>query len=139
MSKDFITINEACKRFNKSISTIRRIVKKAPQKALNKEKLITGHDKIYISLEYLKEYFNVSVKESSQIDINDSSKDALLNSLSEQLDFLKKQLQEKDKQIESFQSRQYENNVIIERLTQREQLLIETLENNKRKWWQRKK
>jgi hypothetical protein len=139
MSKDFITINEACKRFNKSISTIRRIVKKAPQKALNKEKLITGHDKIYISLEYLKEYFNVSVKESSQIDINDSSKDALLNSLSEQLDFLKKQLQEKDKQIENFQSRQYENNVIIERLTQREQLLIETLENNKRKWWQRKK
>jgi hypothetical protein len=139
MSKDFITINEACKRFNKSISTIRRIVKKAPQKALNKEKLITGHDKIYISLEYLKEYFNVNGKESSQIDINDSSKDALLNSLSEQLDFLKKQLQEKDKQIDNFQSRQYENNVIIERLTQREQLLIETLENNKRKWWQRKK
>lgn len=139
MEKDFISINEACKRFNKSISTIRRIVKKAPQKALKKEKLVTGHEKIYVSSEYLKECFNVVSKESSQIDNNDSSKDILLNSLNEQLEFLKKQLEEKDKQIDNFQSRQYENNVIIERLTQREQLLIETLDNNKKKWWQRKK
>ena len=140
MEKDFISINEACKRFNKSISTIRRIVKKAPQKALNKEKLATGHEKIYVSSEYLKECFNVVSKESSQIDNNDITKDILLNSLNEQLEFLKKQLEEKDKQIDNFQTRQYENNVIIERLTQREQLLIESLENkNNKKWWQRKK
>jgi hypothetical protein len=138
MKNDFITINEACKQFNKSLSTIRRIVKKAPLKAIKKEKLITGHEKIFVSYEYLKECFNTNEKESIQTEKENNSKDILVTTLKEQLEFLKKQLEEKDKQIESFQTRQFENNVIIERLTQREQILIENLDN-KRKWWQFKR
>lgn len=140
MENKYISIKEACEQFNKSISTIRRIVKEAPKNQLKKEKLKTGHEKVYISSEYLNECFNVINKESNQREFKSVSNDAYLNSLNEQLEFLKKQLEEKDKQIESFLQRQYESNVIIERLQQKEQNLLESLENKKkRRWWQRNK
>lgn len=144
MENKYISIKEACKQFNKSISTIRRIIKEAPKNQLNKEKLKTGHEKIYISFEYLNEYFNKS-KESGQYNNSESnqvnsSNEYLTKTLEETIQFLKSELEAKNKQIESFLERQYESNVIIERLQQKEQTLLESMENKKkRKWWQRNK
>jgi len=148
MEKQFISIKQACNDFNKSLSTIRRIVKESPTNEIKREKLKTGHEKIYISNEYLKEYFNNS-KESihnnnsegshSNNSVN-SSNEQLTKSLEETIQILKNELDAKNKQIESFLQRQYESNVIIERLQQKEQNLLESLEvKKKRKWWQKKK
>lgn len=148
MEKQFISIKQACNDFNKSLSTIRRIVKESPKNEIKREKLKTGHEKIYISNEYLKEYFNNS-KESihnnnsedshSNNSVN-SSNEQLTKSLEETIQILKNELDAKNKQIESFLQRQYESNVIIERLQQKEQNLLESLEvKKKRKWWQKKK
>jgi len=148
MEKQFISIKQACNDFNKSLSTIRRIVKESPTNEIKREKLKTGHEKIYISNEYLKEYFNNS-KESihnnnsegshSNNSVN-SSNEQLTKSLEETIQILKNELDAKNKQIEGFLQRQYESNVIIERLQQKEQNLLESLEvKKKRKWWQKKK
>ena len=58
MENKFISIKEACNLFNKSNSTIRRVIKESPENQLKKEKLKTGHYKIFISVEYLNKYFN---------------------------------------------------------------------------------
>ena len=52
MENKFISIKEACNLFNKSNSTIRRVIKESPENQLKKEKLKTGHYKIFISVEY---------------------------------------------------------------------------------------
>lgn len=134
MEKNYITIKEACDTYNKSLSTIRRIVKEAPKNAVKKEKLKTGYDKVFLSTEYLDKYFKNS---STQAQNSNSSNDGFTNSLNDTIEFLKAQLIEKDKQIESFLQRQYENNVIIERMQQKEQNLIEET-NKKKRWWQSK-
>ena len=57
--------------------------------------------------------------------------------LNNELESKNKQISEKDKQIESFLTRQYESNVIIEQL-QKKQMQIEESTMPKKKWWKRK-
>ena len=53
------------------------------------------------------------------------------------MELLAKELEEKNRQIESLLQRQYESNVIIEQL-QKKQLQLEEITPTKKKWWKRK-
>lgn len=151
MEKQYLSIKQTCEQFNKSLSTIRRLVKETPLNRLKTETLKTGHKKIYIELEYLKEYFGKETTSTNQSNtstsnqVNNSSEQlietlqSVIKMLNDELESKNKQIAEKDKQIESFLTRQFESNVIIERLQQKEAKFLDTLSNNKkRKWWQRR-
>lgn len=67
---------------------------------------------------------------------NEQMKDAFINKT---LDLLQKELEEKNRQIESLLQRQYETNVILEQLQQKTKLLeVKTDKPKKRWWWQKK-
>lgn len=156
MEKKYISINDAVERFNKSLSTIRRLVKETPENKLKRVELITGHKKIFIDLEYLNKHFkeNSSTKNDEIIEENNTSfndavisqKDKIIETLesvikmlNNELENKNKQLTEKDKQIESFLQRQYESNILMKSL-QEEKIKLDTLSNNqKKRWWQRSK
>ena len=140
MENKFISIKEACNLFNKSNSTIRRVIKESPENQLKKEKLKTGHYKIFISVEYLNQYFNGQLpnNDSNELLMNNSNDEQLVNSLNNTIDILKKELENKNNTIESLIERQRESNIIIERLNQK--ILIEPQQKKEpRKWWQLKK
>ena len=137
MENKFISIKEACNLFNKSNSTIRRVIKESPENQLKKEKLKTGHYKIFISVEYLNQYFNgqLTNNDSNELLMNNSNDEQLVNSLNNTIDILKKELENKNNTIESLIERQRESNIIIERLNQK--ILIEPQQKKEsRKWWQ---
>lgn len=137
MENKFISIKEACNLFNKSNSTIRRVIKESPENQLKKEKLKTGHYKIFISVEYLNQYFNGQLpnNDSNELLMNNSNDEQLVNSLNNTIDILKKELENKNNTIESLIERQRESNIIIERLNQK--ILIEPQQKKEsRKWWQ---
>ena len=137
MENKFISIKEACNLFNKSNSTIRRVIKESPENQLKKEKLKTGHYKIFISVEYLNQYFNGQLpnNDSNELLMNNSNDEQLVNSLNNTIDILKKELENKNNTIESLIERQRESNIIIERLNQK--ILIEPQQTKEpRKWWQ---
>jgi preprotein translocase subunit SecA len=156
MEKQYISIKEACEHFNKSISTIRRIIKKTPLDKLKKEKLVTGHEKIHIQFDYLNNYFNDQLNPTNQNNYsentqNNSSNDVLIEQLRSKLEseqykvkslekiitILNNELESKNKQIASLLERQFETNVLMKSL-QEEKIKLDTFENNKkRKWWQR--
>lgn len=140
MENKFISIKEACNLFNKSNSTIRRVIKESPENQLKKEKLKTGHYKIFISVEYLNQYFNGQLpnNDSNELLMNNSNDEQLVNSLNNTIDILKKELENKNNTIESLIERQRESNIIIERLNQK--ILIEPQQKKEsRKWWQLRK
>ena len=160
MNKEYLSIKEACEHFNKSLSTIRRIVKETPLDKLKKEKLVTGHSKIYIQFDYLNKHFGIVEEKPNNSDSiqNNSSNDILveqlkvkleseeykvksleriITTLNNELEAKNNQLAEKDKQIEGFQQLQMANNVLMKSL-QDEKVKLDTFENNKkRKWWKR--
>jgi len=156
MRKEYISIKEACEHFNKSLSTIRRIVKETPLDKLKKEKLVTGHEKIFIEFDYLNNYFNDQLNPTNQNNYsentqNNSSNDVLIEQLRSKLEseqykvkslekiitILNNELESKNKQIASLLERQFETNVLMKSL-QEEKIKLDTFENNKkRKWWQR--
>lgn len=155
MEKIYVSINDAVKRFNKSLSTIRRLVKETPENKLKRVDLVTGHKKIYIELEYLNKYFNEKTPKKDEIieENNTSFNDALISqkdkiietlegiikTLNNELETKNNQLAEKDKQIEGFQQLQMANNVLMKSL-QEEKVKLDTLSNNKKKrWWERGK
>ena len=149
MEKGYISVKEACKLFNKSLSTIRRVVKETPASKIKKEKLVTGHDKIYINKEYLSNYFNVKSQsnDSASSKINNSesieSEQLLIKTYQSIIKTLNDELENKNKQInslvESNRDTQRELNTIINNMTNK--LALETKEVNevRRKWWQRNK
>ena len=155
MEKKYVSINDAVKRFNKSLSTIRRLVKETPENKLKRVDLVTGHKKIYIELEYLNNHFNEKSPKKDEIieENNTSFNDAIISqkdkiietlegiikTLNNELEIKNNQLAEKDKQIEGFLQRQYENNILMKSL-QEEKLKLDTLNNNnKKRWWERGK
>lgn len=155
MDKGYISIKEACELFNKSLSTIRRVVKETPTNKLKKEKLVTGHDKIFIEVEYLKDYFGVvdnkpndshTTQNNSSNDIfieqlkdNIKSKENELKSLQNIITILNNELESKNRQIDALIERQRESNVLVDNLSSK--IALETKEVNevRRKWWQRNK
>jgi len=156
MEKQYISIKEASELFSKSLSTIRRTIKETPLNRLKKEKLKTGHEKIYIELEYLNDYFNDQLNPTTQSNYsettqNNSSNDVLIEQLRSKLEseqykvksleniitILNKELESKNKQIDSLLQRNYETNILMKSL-QEEKIKLDTFQNNKkRKWWQR--
>jgi len=156
MEKQYISIKEASELFSKSLSTIRRTIKETPLNRLKKEKLKTGHEKIYIELDYLNDYFNDQLNPTNQNNYsetnqNNSSNDVLIEQLRSKLEseqykvksleniitILNKELESKNKQIDSLLQRNYETNILMKSL-QEEKIKLDTFQNNKkRKWWQR--
>lgn len=140
--ENYLSIEQTVEYTNKSISSVRRLVKELKQnksKHIKLEKLKTGHEKVFISIEYLNNHFNIN--SSSNSSTNDSfnsstnsSNDTFVNKT---LELLSKELEEKNRQIESLLQRQYESNVIIEQL-QKKQLQLEEITPTKKKWWKRK-
>jgi len=134
----YLSIEQSVDYTKKSISSIRRIVKELKQtksKHIKLEKLKTGHDKVFISIEYLDNHFNLNDStNSSTTDSTNSSNDSFVNKT---LELLSKELEEKNRQIESLLQRQYESNVIIEQL-QKKQLQLDEDTIKKKKWWWRK-
>lgn len=150
---NYLTIEEASVYTKKSLSSIRRLVKELKQnnsKSLKFETLKTGHKKVFISVSFLNIHFNINelnLNDSTNSSMNSSMNDSV-NSSNEQmkdafinktLDLLQKELEEKNRQIESLLQRQYETNVILEQLQQKTKLLeVKTDKPKKRWWWQKK-
>ena len=134
----YLSIEQSVEYTNKSISSIRRIVKELKQnksKHIKLEKLKTGHDKVFISIEYLNNHFNInSSTNNSTNESTNNSNDTFVNKT---LELLSKELEEKNRQIESLLQRQFESNVIIEQL-QKKHLQLEENTTTKKKWWKRK-
>lgn len=136
--ENYLSIEQAVEYSNKSISSIRRLIKELKEnnsKHLKFEKLKTGHNKVFISIEHLNNHFNINSSDnSSTSNSTNSSNDIFINKT---LELLAKELEEKNRQIESLLQRQYESNVIIEQL-QKKQLQLEDNITIKKKWWKRK-
>lgn len=133
--ENYLSIAEAISTYGKSESTIRSIVRKAGKKkgVLKHEVLKNGSKKIYISTVYLDSVFKV-LNDNFERSTNTST----TNTSDQLIEVLKKQLEEKDKQIESLLERQRETNILTSQLQQRV-LLIEESPQKKKRWWQRKK
>ena len=154
---NYLTIEEASVYTEKSLSSIRRLVKELKQnnsKSIKFETLKTGHKKVFISVSFLNIHFNIndlnlndSTNSSMNSSMNDSVNSSMNNSnedlkdvfINKTLDLLQKELEEKNRQIESLLQRQYETNVILEQLQQKTKLLeVKTDKPKKRWWWQKK-
>ena len=141
MEEKYISIKETCELFNKSLSTIRRLIKDIPTNKLKYEKLPTGHKKIFIDRDYLNDYFKEPIQQtnsSSEVPLNDSNErlietlENVIKMLNNELESKNKQLQEKDKQIESLIERQRENNILISSFSQVKQI---EGQDKKKRWW----
>ena len=145
MTNKYISIKEACELFNKSLSTIRRVVKETPTNKLKYEKLPTGKNKIFIEREYLNEYFNEKPQSNDSLNsqvndsLNNSNKQLLIKTYQDIIKTLNNELEAKNKQIDAFLERQHESNILIDNFSKK--IALETKEVNevRRKWWQRKK
>ncbi len=140
--ENYLSIEQTVEYTNKSISSVRRLVKELKQnksKYIKLEKLKTGHDKVFISIEYLNTHFNInsSTNNSTNDSFNSSTNSSNDTFVNKTLELLAKELEEKNRQIESLLQRQYESNVIIEQL-QKKQLQLEESTPVKKKWWKRK-
>ena len=143
--KGFLSVKQITEEYNKSLSTIRRLVKTLQEEkpdALRYEELKTGHQKVYVSIEYLNEYFNVKTSNTYPIDsqMNDlmiHSKDQVIKSMENIIKTLNDELEHKNKQIDSFLQRQYESNVLLKSLQEEKLKLQEYKEESKKKkrWW----
>jgi len=120
----YISIKDACERYSVSESKIRRIIKDLKVNDLSKlqfEKLNNGNEKILIEIGYLDRLMNKSKTTS-----NKGSHEGVQDNNNELVNYLKEQLQEKDKQI----------NQLHVLLSQAQQLQLESPKKKKR-WWQR--
>ena len=140
--ENYLSIEQTVEYTNKSISSVRRLVKELKQnksKHIKLEKLKTGHEKVFISIEYLNNHFNInsSFNSSTNDSFNSSTNSSNDTFVNKTLELLAKELEEKNRQIESLLQRQYESNVIIEQL-QKKQLQLEEITPTKKKWWKRK-
>lgn len=146
----YYTVKEAAEITGKSESTIKRIVRNtkknkpssiANQKYFKFEILPTGHEKIFISREFLKEYFNVHESTLNQRS-NDRSDERYSDGVNQTLiEFLKQQLVEKDKQIESLLDRNKEISLLVDQAQKLQAITSHKLleeSTQKKRWWQRK-
>lgn len=127
---NYLTIQEAMKLTGKSESTFRNLARKlkaSKSKDIKLEKLKTGHEKISFKESFINSYFDTS-SNSYQSQQESGTNEALI-------EFLKSQIEIKDRQIEAHQQTIQQQNVLI--LNAQEQVkLIEA--PKKKRWWQRK-
>ena len=124
----YITIKEAVKRYNKSLSTIKRLIQVTPKEHLKDgPKLNTGKNLTLIDSKYLDEHYDHKPEPSN--DLN-----------SELIKTLQRELENKQKTIDSLlhnQSQLIENEerfqILLERSNQRAELLEQHFNKNKDK------
>ena len=152
----FLSIKDAAVLTGKSESSVKRFVNQVKTKEPAKyrdparfkfEKLPNGNDKILISEVYLLSRFTSSKNElhdpvddlvnSYESLDNTNGSHGSQNEPHDLVEFLKAQLVEKDKQIESLLDRNKEINLLFAQAQQRQQIQIEESIPKKR-WWQRK-
>jgi hypothetical protein len=128
----WLSVTEAKKKYNKSESSIRRVIKELKQKDLTQlqfETLSNGIDRILINEKYLDGIFNRQ-KNDINSSHSDSSSNDMFNILVEQLRMKDEELQRKDEQISQLH--------ILMGGLQNKVLQLDTPETKKR-WWKRSK
>jgi len=125
---EFITISEAVKRFGKSQSTIKKLMKNAPNNHKKKgEKLNTGLHKTLISVGYLSTYLG----EPSKPTINTRDND-YIDTLKNQLDNQQKTIEKLLNNQEQFLENERNFQILLERANQRADLLETHFNRNKK-------
>jgi DNA-binding MurR/RpiR family transcriptional regulator len=126
----WLTVKEIKEKYNKSESSVRRLIKGLKIDDLTKlkfETLENGMQKVYVDGNYLNSVFNKEKKEYS----NNSSS----NGSSDITNYLMNELAEKNKQIEQL-------HVMLNNAQNQNQLLLQLdtpVQTTKKRWWQRKK
>lgn len=147
----YFSIKDVASLIGKSESSVKRVISKVKKgepkkhknpKYFNFETLPTKHIKTYVSQAFIDEYFNGATNDSTNHSTNHSANgsDELLK---QTIDMLQKELDQKNKQIETLLTNQTE---YLERQRESNHLLhgkIQPLEleaePTKKRWWQRKK
>jgi len=125
---EWITIEQAKEKYGKSETTIRAIsrrLKGSNSKSIRIEKSDKGKERILLDVNYLNIHFNVST-DRKQNSVPDES------NLIKMMSILEKQLDEKDKQIESLLQGQNELRFLLAKDNE-----VKQLDNvkTKRKWY----
>ena len=126
----WLTVKEIKEKYNKSESSVRRLIKELKEKDLTKlkfETLENGMQKVYVDAQYLNSVFNKEKKEYSN---SSSSKGSNVD-----VNYLMNELAEKNKQIEQL-------HVMLNNAQNQNQLLLQLDtpgQATKKRWWQRKK
>lgn len=131
MNDDFLSIKDAAERTNKSADSIRRMLKslllaEPNTPHIKQEQLANGSTKYYISTSYLADHLAPTQKihvapKLTQPDMQPEMQGT--TQLTEIIQLLRQQLDEKDRQIAKFQEDAHEKNVLLGNLQQ--QLLLE--------------
>jgi hypothetical protein len=125
---EWITIEQAKEKYGKSETTIRAIsrrLKGSKSKSIRIDKSTNGKEKILLNVKFLDSHFNVSTDRKT-----DSVPDE--SNLMRMVAILEKQLDEKDKQIESLLQGQNELRFLLAKESE-----VKQLDNvkTKRKWY----
>jgi hypothetical protein len=125
---EWITIEQAKEKYGKSETTIRAIsrrLKGSNSKSIRIEKSDKGKERILLDVNYLNIHFNVSTERKQNIVPDESN-------LIKMMSILEKQLDEKDKQIESLLQGQNELRFLLAKENE-----VKQLDNvkTKRKWY----
>ena len=125
---EWITIEQAKEKYGKSETTIRAIsrrLKGSKSKSIRIDKSTNGKEKILLDVKFLDSHFNVSTDRKT-----DSVPDE--SNLMRMVAILEKQLDEKDKQIESLLQGQNELRFLLAKDNE-----VKQLDNvkTKRKWY----
>lgn len=125
---EWITIQQAKEKYGKSETTIRGIsrrLKASNSKSIRVDKSTSGKEKIVLNVKYLDSHFNMSTDRQT-----DSVPDE--SNLMRMVAILEKQLDEKDKQIESLLKGQNELRFLLAKDSE-----VKQLDNvkTKRKWY----
>ena len=128
---EWITLKESQKLTGKSESTLRKLarqLKESKSKDIRFELLPTGHNKILFKLSFVNSQLLTNQQVKSKQLNHDSNSDKVIS-------ILERELNEKNKQIESLTERLKESNLLHAQL----QESIKLIEPPKKKrWWQRK-
>jgi hypothetical protein len=125
---EWITIEQAKEKYGKSETTIRAIsrrLKGSNSKSIRIEKSDKGKERILLDVNYLNIHFNVSTERKHNIVPDESN-------LIKMMSILEKQLDEKDKQIDSLLQGQNELRFLLAKESE-----VKQLDNvkTKRKWY----
>lgn len=127
---EYISLVDATQRYNKSLSTIRKIINQTGSKYTKKGKLLnTGKHKVLISVDFLNTYFGTHSEHTENIELNKESEHikSLKNQIENQQKTIDKLL---DTQQESLR-RQQEQLHLLNDAMRRENLLLEHFNRNK--------
>lgn len=123
----WVSVKEVKEKYNKSESSVRRLIKDLKTNDLTKlkfETLENGMQKVFIDADYLNSVFNKQKNEYSNSSSSNGSND-LTN-------YLMNELSEKNKQIEQL-------HVMLNNMQNKALQLEAPGTTKKRKWWQRNK